>query len=730
MPEDIASDLAQDQSIGHRIGLPTEGTLTVNAQQGSGKTLAAHRLYQLALQNRLEDHSQPLPVCLNARNIIRDLKDEVEGCTREHGSVYTQKVLVIIDGLDETGRQKANQLLIQAQSYTDANQNVATVVISRPLPGLNTKNETYTLPECDEEGFLSIVSGVAGREVNQFEIPFREYRTRLPLFATIIGAYLRKPLPIQGRTASQIVSEIAQQVLSDSLDDRGDTEELLKKLAVASITSGESVEKRLVSPKTSDQARMANSRIVSEQGGKFDFTLAIFREWFAAKAIVERTVSIDDIELNSDRWVTPLAIAINSENPHAGPEIMAKLSSTDPGMAGLVLEEIKHNWSVEEPAVPAPLGPAMETGNSIRNAMENWKTGLGLLMSALKVLDQSGNLPTLGIEVRPGRLTTSWYRGDETLAPVVQLPEGLNDPSRRHFWNWPRWKDRGIEPTRTWPWQITHEDLSDLLAKELKTLQFARATRDGFHEFAHAFTNHLRWTDSRARNLKTSAEVIDYIDKLLSELRRDSIGSVTFGRGEYIWTVPELELFRGQIFDLVSDGTAILEEPWPEPDKEPPSGRTSWIWFETYTEERLLQRTNAIFNGALRIYNEIVDQWLPTFNRRNQMTYALPFRLHGELRLPPALEENRWNSATLIYWPVWANDTNDSGVFLELGPKERAAGQDTQKKILAAQEQFLEQGRSYFDGWTLLSGNEPRPATKLANQWLRSDLNALHWANR
>ena len=205
VPEDIAGELAEDHSVGHKLTIPTAGTLTVNARQGSGKTLAAHRLYQLALLNRLQDHLQPLPVFLNARNISGDLKDHIEGYIREHGLVYTQRVLVIIDGLDETGRSKANQLLNQAQSYTDANRNVSAVVITRPLPGLNLTTEDYALPECGEEEFLSIASRVAGREVKQFEIRFRAYRSRLPLFATIVGAYLRQPMPILGRTPSQMV---------------------------------------------------------------------------------------------------------------------------------------------------------------------------------------------------------------------------------------------------------------------------------------------------------------------------------------------------------------------------------------------------------------------------------------------------------------------------------------------------------------------------------------------
>ena len=266
VPDDIAGGLAADHEMGNKLTLPTKGTLTVNAQQGSGKTLAAHRLYQQALLNRLQDHSQPLPVLLNARTVSGELKDQIEADTREHGTVYTQRVLVIIDRLDEVGRNKANQLLNQAQSFTTANQNVAAVVMTRPLPGLKLAENPFSLPECDEEEFLLIASRIAGRPVHTAEIPFREYRSRLPLFATMVGAYLRQPMPIRGRTPSQMVSEMVHRVLDDSLDDLGEAEEFLKKLAIASIASGEGIEKAIVATRTSDQALLANSRLVVEEG--------------------------------------------------------------------------------------------------------------------------------------------------------------------------------------------------------------------------------------------------------------------------------------------------------------------------------------------------------------------------------------------------------------------------------------------------------------------------------
>ena len=641
--------------------------------------------------------------------------------------MYTQRVLAIIDGVDETGRSKANQLLNQAQSYADANQDVAMVVMTRPLPGLKPAEKSIVLPECSEDEFLSIASKVAGRKVNRVEVPFREHQSRLPLFATMIGAYLRQPMPRRGRTPSQIVNEMVRRVLDESDDYPDDTGELLKKLAVVSTASGESIEKALVAVRAPEQARIANSRIVVEEGGKFDFTLAIFREWFAARALVERSVSLDDIELDSDRWVAPLAIAINSENPDVGPEIMERLATTDPGMAGLVLKEVEHSWSTEESTQSELTGTATEIGNSIRNAMVNWKEGLGPLMPVLDMLDQSGNVPTLGVDVRSGWVTTSWYRGDGVLDPVVQLPEGLHDHSKGHFWNWPSSSGGKVEPTRVWPWSVAHGELSRLLTEKLESFQLALDSTEGFHEFAYDFADHLCRGYFRIEDSPTLADVIDHIDKWLQELDGDPRSRITFAGSGYSFTVLELESFRERVLELYRNGTNILEDPWPGPDKEWPPGRGGGMWFERYTEDRLLQRTNAVFNGALRIYNDIVERWFPAFNQRNQMRHALPFRMRGELRLLEDSGTNGRNEADLTYWNEWAHDIADSGVFIELGPRDRTVGGTTQERVRVVQDEFVKRGLPYYHGWTVLPGYEPRPATELAHEWLTDDIQALNW---
>ena len=151
------------------------------------------------------------------------------------------------------------------------------------------------------------------------------------------------------------------------------------------------------------------------------------------------------------------------------------------------------------------------------------------------------------------------------------------------------------------------------------------------------------------------------------------------------------------------------------------------MWFECYTEERLLQRTNAVFNGALRIYNDIVERWLPAFNRRNQMKHALPFRMRGELRLLEGIGLNGRDTAQLTYWNEWAHDIADSGVFIEMGPRDRTVGDTTQERVRVAQDELVERGLLYNYGWTVLPGYEPRPATELAHEWLTDDFQALNW---
>ena len=352
-------------------------------------------------------------------------------------------------------------------------------------------------------------------------------------------------------------------------------------------------------------------------------------------------------------------------------------------------------------------------------------------MPALNMLDRGGNIPTLGIDVKERWVTTGWYREHTNLANVIQLPGDLHDSSKKNLEDWPpSITSRRIEPTRVWPWSITHWDLSESLSKQLRSYQLALESTEGFHEFAYEFARYLRRGRFEAEDLQTSTDIIDYFDKWIQILKESPGSSISLGYGDYPSTAPDLAFLRERFSELSHNGIDILMDPWPAPDKEWPQGKSGGMWFERYTKETLLQRTNAILNGALRIYNDIVERRLSAFNKRNQMRYTLPFRMRGELRLPEAHEQGGRNRAGLTYWNERADDTVDSGVFIELGPKERTTGDDTRKRMQAAHDELIEQGMPYYSGWRVLLGHERRPATKLAHEWLTDDLQGLHWAKR
>ena len=501
--------------------------------------------------------------------------------------------------------------------------------------------------------------------------------------------------------------------------------EPLKKLAIACTNSGENVNKAEIDPKSSVHAHLAGSRLIVEENGKIDFVLAIFREWFAARALVEKTILPTDVDLTSDRWVIPLAIATNSENASLSSEIMEVISTKDPGIAGLVLHEVKHSWSMEYPPKNPPDGTAIEIGHQIRQAMSNWKEGLGPLMAAVGPTSPDGDISTLSVEKGERMVTTRWYRGEEQMDPVVEIPPGWDPFSYHEYVDWYPWRSTVIEHTRVWPWTITQETLSSSLSELLKTYTFALDSTIGIREFAAEFAETIPtypFSTSRAPKIR---ELSNWIYEWLTEPGRGPQSSIGFGQHSY--TVKELELIRDTLSELPQNEDGTISELWPGKDKPWPAGRRGVVWHERYTDGQLLERTKAIFNGALRIYNDIVEKWFPAFNRRHQMSYMLPLRLEGVLSLRDSPDQHGRSDAALAWWPRLANSNAEAGVFFELGSENQVWGADTRQKRQAAKDEFLLHRGRFRHTIQVLPGNDTRPATKLAHDWLATDLKDLRW---
>ena len=723
--DDIADEIALDPSVGFELIVPTAGHQMVIGGQGVGKTLAVERLFQNAIGDALGDSSKPFPIFVRARDLSEPLRDYVDRVTRGYSFPTVQGALVVIDGLDEVGTANANRLLGDVVPYVEANPNVTVVVTTRPLPGLAFSGQLIDIPVLDEQGVLQLTSKVVGRPVEWRElwswVPSLQDAAKYPLFAIMIGAELRKDSHIAALNASQLVDRMVQSALRKAGAHQDEMEELLQDLAVKAVSSGEGIASSDVHPKRTVRSRLTDSRLVSEEFGKIDFALPIFREWFAARALVERKVSLVDIQPIADRWIFPIVIAINSENKDLGRHLIAELARSDPGLASQVLEEVGSSWFATDAGGELPAETDQEIGQEIRRAMEDWASGLGALMPVIVPVTHDGNISTLGIELSSRTVYTAWYGGMEQLKPVVGLPKHSDPFSGQYDPDWSRWSGRTIPPTRDWPWAITKDMLVHSLSEQIGSRRLAFQSTDAIRELIFDFARSVTARGFATPERAEVSEVLRYIDE-------DAAKWVSLRAGGSLYLAEDIQLIRQHLVQRQADGEEFISEPWSGPNKARPMGRSSWGWHETFTEQQLLERTKAVYAAALRIYTSIVDNWFPAFGNRLKLKCILPVKLEGRLFIPsPPSRGREW--PFLTWWPRPLGEQEESHVAFELGVRDPASEDSIRLAIEAARQESLKSVGEFWYSTGLLHISGFRPATELAHKWLIDELRKIGWTD-
>ena len=530
--DDVADELAQDQTVGHELTLPITGLTTVFGEQGVGKTLAVERLLQRAIDAALEDSSRPYPIFTRARDLDRPLSEYVEVRAQNYVFDSVQAVLVVVDGIDEVSVVDANRVVVDAQVYVESNPQSAVVLTARPLPDLDHKGNEYTVPRLLEADAVSIMSKVSGLTVelrNIWALPSSlQDVVTLPMFAIMIGTEFKEhPMgPWNGP------SKLVERIVKGDLDALGDHQEevngLLKELAVKTIQGGKSVSESELAPTRVARSRLLNSRLVVENSAKFDFALAIFREYFAARAIVEGDTSLDGLGRLSDQWKVPINIALHSMSEESTHSLATFLVSFDPGLANQVFKEAERGSIVTDSSESQDNGTPLEHGQAIRQAMEAWSVGLGPLIHVIGPFDNQSEMRTLGVAGKSGWLLASWYHGTEQLDPVVEIPELGRVGSRQYDQNWPKWSYRAIPPTRLWPWIFTQDMLVRSLRDVLHSNRLLVESPDALEELTYDFAWHINSWRSPQREAPSIEATLIAIEESKSSISL-TIGDLTLG---------------------------------------------------------------------------------------------------------------------------------------------------------------------------------------------------------
>ena len=380
--EAIAEEMANETERGNSLKLPSPGVYTVVGEQGIGKTLAVERLFQMAAMDATGDSYQPFPIFIRARDLTEPVSNHVEGRLRTYTDPYNPRVLLIVDGADELGSSRARDIFHQLATYVGANPEATVVSTARLLPGLSVPGEQIAMDQLGDKESLNLMEKVLGRslppwETHRWAKSIQDAR-RLPLFAVMIGVLLRHNPDLIFASPGQIVGQVADQLLRQAEDNSEELDRLLQQLAVESTNRGVRVPLSTITSIRAKQAQLKNSRmVVEEDSDALDFALPIFREWYAARALIEEPVRIDHLGSISDRWIPSLSVVLSSEAGEIGERILAKILSADPGLAGVLLKENAPRQIQFYGRIP-PQETAQTAGPSIREAMGLWKTGLVL----------------------------------------------------------------------------------------------------------------------------------------------------------------------------------------------------------------------------------------------------------------------------------------------------------------------------------------------------------------
>ena len=723
--EDVANNLVYKEGVGHDLDELDPGLYVVTGPQGCGKTLAAHRLFQRTAQRALDDASEPFPMLINSADLLGGLWETIDSRCRGNVDPQSQPLMVILDAVDERGPREATTLVRQMESYANANPKTTLVATTRPLTGFVHTGTTIEIPVLDDQQLVHLVAEVSGSPPEKIDPRFwrnsLKETSRFPLFAIMIGAWLRDNSQVGDLSRRELVEHLGRAALGDNAGDNEETDRLLQILATKAVTYGTRVRLHEVTPSLSRQQQLLGSRMVHQSDGAIDFALPIFREWYAARAVLEGTIPVEEIDLESDRWTIPLSIAAHSDNLPMAQGVMQHLASTNPSVASEVLREDERVWysGGSEPSLPKT---TVGVGEEIRRAMGAWSDGLGPLFNEIGPVDSKGALSTLGLRFDGDWLGISWYCGPDHLPPVIEFTDDYNPIRFDADWemrkDWPTFSGGPVPPTELWNWVKTKSSLVQNLSEALQRRRLSYHAADAVKELVWAFALDFSNTGSLYEGPIQASAVLERIQRLPNDPRM-TLG--TLG-GVYVWD--EIEIVRDYLSRLCADGQDTISSPWPTSNL--PFFPSS-VW-SRFSDERLLEHTSAVYGAALRIYQGMVEQWFAAFASRLRLYRLLPVRLEGSLSRPP---RGGMESPWLDWKPVILESNERSHVSFVFEAENTMRGQSDdyfaeQRDAFANFRQGDTERLALFQSFLALDF-DTRPATNIAYNWLHDELRDLGW---
>lgn len=694
----LAQALAADENVGANAVRwmeeqeQSDDFLWVNGQFGSGKSLAAERLFQKALRSFQDGRQTRIPVFVEAKALSRPLGEEIETRAAKLGDYYRQSVYVIIDGADERTHQEARQLVQDAASYARAHAGSKVLITSSILmvSGLEAK----TLPQLSEAEANALLRRLDDSHAFRFHYLDGRFRADLenPFFiiqCTRFGT---------GLSRAELVRRMVAVALERVETAIQPAEDLLVRLAQWQFDHGSPlIPEREIGSSRASITSVLQTRLLEKRGDCFSFTLECVAQWFAAQAIERGLVLTSDLlddTARLERWQFALAMALNHANADLADQIMQPLAEAQPAFAGLVLRDGLLEWGIDKPNDKVA---AEEVAQRVRDAMQSWKVGMEPVSNLEGVfpLNAEKKLLKISATCHGGYFHIKWYERPDLVEVSTKEDVSFVPTSGEHYWS------STILDHPAWAWKTTHNYIKGGLKKVTDETSLAAVNEHLLRELGWA-----EGCDLLGQSQYRSAElpVSGIVSKLPYGFRNRAHRQL-------------LELY---INILVENGGEVIKAPYPQGDQE--AQGKMWQFF---SQERMTQRAVSVYQTALVAYREVVEAIFPKMAARFPRYAAWPFDLAGIVFSPNNLESNGY----ALGWRMESLPPGSKGVArFTSGSQEDAdllwkdrLGSNQLRDITKPSWSLKAYGNSGLMLW------DSFPAGKIVRNWIESDLRAVGW---
>ncbi|MET8977393.1 hypothetical protein ABZX85_17405 [Streptomyces sp. NPDC004539] len=717
---------ADDASLGDPRAwwsrLPETGFAVLEGDLGSGKSLSVERLYAADIAAARSDPQAAIPVFLRARDVLADLRRTIEEAAVPVGDLVQRTVRLVLDGLDEPGPTRGEDLLAQAQSLAVLHPSWRVIVTVRSgfrLTGV-PDGERHVCPALSTEAAEALIVRLGGRagalrgvsaEVGQ--------ALRRPLFAVIAAALQREDRRLPARPVA-FLEALAEHGIRLSGAPEPHARRLLTRLAAASLAAGGRAPVAQVGDAGSIDTLRA-SRLVVVRGRTVEFALPVLEQYFAGQAVLagEFPATVLDDPDQLAVWRSGLALAVAAGSWDQGSNLIRRIVARHPGAAAWAVHEAvpdHHDlWAADAEVQPLPRRPRAET---VRRMQQAWDTWTDRLAPASGLLYRRRGPLTVDARWDGARLSAQLLLRSGTETPALRIPFEHRCLERDN-------RTRPVQPWyglvaadhEAWPWHwalgLVADRLTDLCTgKDLPLPDCRPHTAERLYLTAKALL-------SRQERDHVPLPAEDALAAIRARLHK-SPTAVRISHNGRLDTTPA-ELRRLQ--ELLERGSAVgvdgmLHRPYPVPDRD----GGEWIW-NAYSPPQFHRLICQVLTAAFEIYRALVTAWFPLLHDTLGLT-ASAAQISGVLRVPsdpdgcPSLLlhlRDRTVPGTPLVDVTLVQDDDQ--------PAVPAAGHDGAKPVSCWARPHTEPAVSE----PAMYGDTP--AIDYAYAWLHDDLARLHLAD-